>query len=106
MYLFDEAHNFIRNVYNNISSKTGKRAQVIYDYIQQEKIENDKTRIVLLSATPAVNNPYEFALIYNLMRPVLFLKVKQFLINYIFLLTNFASLNKIKKICFKEELWV
>ena len=24
-------------VYNNISSRKGKRAQVIYDYIQQEK---------------------------------------------------------------------
>ena len=37
LYIIDEAHNFIRNVYNNISSKKGKRAQVIYDYIQQEK---------------------------------------------------------------------
>ena len=25
------------NVYNNISSQSGKRAQTIYDYIQQEK---------------------------------------------------------------------
>ena len=69
LYIFDEIHNFIRNVYNNISSKKGKRAQVIYDYIQQEKKENKRTRIVLLSATPAVNNPYEFALIFNLLRP-------------------------------------
>ena len=39
LYIFDEAHNFIKNVYNNISSKKGKRAQVIYDYIQQDKKE-------------------------------------------------------------------
>ena len=37
LFIFDEAHNFIRNVYGNISSKQGKRAQVIYDYIIQEK---------------------------------------------------------------------
>ena len=58
LFIFDEAHNFIRNVYNNISTKNGKRAQVIYDYIQQEKKENNKTRVVLLSATPAINSPY------------------------------------------------
>jgi len=58
-------------VYNNVSSKKGKRAQVIYDYIQQEKKENNNTRIMLLSATPAVNNPFEFALIFNLLRPKL-----------------------------------
>ena len=40
LYIIDEAHNFIRNVYNNISTKQGKRAQVIYDYIQSEKKEN------------------------------------------------------------------
>jgi superfamily II DNA or RNA helicase len=66
LYIFDEAHNFIRNVYNNLTSGTGKRAQIIYDYIQQEKKDNNKTRIILLTATPAVNVPYEFALIFNL----------------------------------------
>lgn len=72
IFIFEEAHNFIRNVYNNISTQHGKRAQVIYDYIQQEKRENKTTRIVLISGTPAVNNPYEIALIYNLMRPDVF----------------------------------
>ncbi len=33
MLIIDEAHNFIRNVYSNISSKKGKRAVSIYDYI-------------------------------------------------------------------------
>ena len=69
LYIIEEAHRFINNVYNNISSKKGKRAQVIYDYIQQEKKDNNNTRIMLLSATPAVNNPFEFALIFNLLRP-------------------------------------
>lgn len=74
LYIIDEAHNFIKNVYNNINSKKGKRAHVIYDYIQQDKKEDDSTRIVLLSGTPAVNNPYELALIFNLMRPDIFPK--------------------------------
>jgi hypothetical protein len=69
LYIFDEAHNFIRNVLNNMTSKTGKRAQVIYDYIVQEKKENDQARVILLSGTPAINNPYEIALIFNLLRP-------------------------------------
>ena len=72
LYIFDEVHNFINNVYNNITSKQGKRAWTIYDYIQQEKRDNDETRIVLITGTPAINNPYEIALIFNLLRPGIF----------------------------------
>lgn len=68
-FFIDEAHNFIRNVYSNINSKHGKRAQVIYDFIKREKIENPGTRIVLISATPAINIPFELALMFNLLRP-------------------------------------
>jgi len=104
LYIFDEVHNFIRNVYNNISSKKGKRAQVIYDYIQQEKKENNKTRIVLLSATPAVNNPYELALIFNLMRPGSF-PTSEAIFNQIFISsTNFSSLNENKKNQFQRRI--
>jgi superfamily II DNA or RNA helicase len=69
LYIFDEAHNFIRNVYNNLTSGTGKRAQIIYDYIVQEKKDNDQARVILISGTPAINSPYELALIFNLLRP-------------------------------------
>ena len=72
IYIFDEVHNFINNVYNNITSKTGKRAFVIYDYIQQEKKEDDDIRIILMTGTPAINNPYEIALMFNLLRPGIF----------------------------------
>lgn len=72
MYIIDEAHNFIKNVYNNITNKQGKRAQVIYDYMIRDQKENDSTRIILMSGTPAVNQPYELALIFNLLRPDLF----------------------------------
>lgn len=72
LYLIDEAHNFIRNVYSNINSKTGKRAQVIYDYIIKDRKENIGNKLVLMSATPAINEPFEFSLIFNMLRPGIF----------------------------------
>ncbi len=69
LYIFDETHNFISNVYSNISSRKGRRAQNIYDYIIQDKTENPGVRVVLLSATPAINRPFEVALLFNLLRP-------------------------------------
>ena len=69
MYIIEEAHNFIRNVYTNISTRSGKRAQVIYDHIIQDKRENEGTRVLCLTATPAINTPFELALMFNLLRP-------------------------------------
>ncbi len=104
IFIVDEAHNFIRNVYNNISSKKGKRAQVIYDYIQQEKKDNNKTRVVLLSGTPAVNNPFEFALIFNLLRPDTF-PASEAIFNQLYISsTNFQSLNENKKNQFQRRI--
>ncbi len=104
IFIIDEAHNFIRNVYNNISSKKGKRAQVIYDYIQQEKKDNNKTRVVLLSGTPAVNNPFEFALIFNLLRPETF-PASEAIFNQLYISsTNFESLNENKKNQFQRRI--
>ena len=104
IFIIEEAHNFIRNVYGNISSKKGKRAQVIYDYIQQEKRDNNKTRILLLTGTPAVNNPYEFALIFNLMRPGAF-PSSEAVFNQIYISsTNFESLNENKKNQFQRRI--
>jgi hypothetical protein len=72
LYIFDEAHNFIRNVYSNLTSKSGKRALTIYEYIIQEKKINPNTRTILITGTPAVNEVFELALIYNLLRPDIF----------------------------------
>ena len=74
LYIFDETHNFISNVYSNITSRKGRRAQTIYDYIIQDKTENAGVRVVLLSATPAINKPFEMALLFNLLRPGTFPK--------------------------------
>ena len=104
LFIIDEAHRFINNVYNNISSKNGKRAQVIYDYIQQEKKENSNVRIMMLSATPAVNNPFEFALIFNLLRPGTF-PTSEAIFEQIFISSaNFQSLNENTKNMFQRRI--
>jgi len=72
VYVIEEAHNFIRNVYGNITSGEGKKALTIYNYIMQEKKMNDRTRVILMSGTPIVNQPFELALIFNLLRPNIF----------------------------------
>lgn len=69
LYIIEEAHNFISNVYSNLSSKKGKRAVNIYDHIIQDKKDNPSSRVVLLSGTPAINKPFELALLFNLLRP-------------------------------------
>jgi superfamily II DNA or RNA helicase len=104
LFIIEEAHRFINNVYNNVSSKNGKRAQVIYDYIQQEKKENPSVRIMMLSATPAVNNPFEFALIFNLLRPGVF-PTSEAIFEQIFISsTNFQSLNENTKNMFQRRI--
>lgn len=72
LFIIDEAHNFINNVYNNLQSETAQKAKHIYDDILQRKREDNKTRIILISGTPIDNKPYELALIYNLLRPGIF----------------------------------
>ena len=104
LFIVDEAHRFINNVYNNVSSKKGKRAQVIYDYIQQEKKENPSVRIMLLSATPAVNNPFEFALIFNLLRPGSFPTSESIFEQLFISSTNFQSLNENTKNMFQRRI--
>lgn len=74
IYIIEEAHMFISNVYSNINTREGRRAQNIYDYIIQDKKDNNDTRIYLLSGTPVVNNPFELALMFNLLRPGTFPK--------------------------------
>ncbi len=104
LFVVDEAHKFITNVYNNVSSKKGKRAQVIYDYIQQEKKENSNTRIMLLSATPVSNTPFEFALIFNLLRPGSFPTSESIFEQLFISSSNFASLNENTKNMFQRRI--
>ena len=72
MYIIDESHNFINNVYTNISSKQGRRALTIYEHIIQDKKDNDGVRVILISGSPAINIPFELGLMFNLLRPDIF----------------------------------
>lgn len=104
LYIVEEAHNFIRNVYSNLSSRQGRRAQNIYDYIIQDQKENEGTRVIMLSGTPAINSPFELALTFNLLRPGIFPKSEaQF--NQEFISTSaYRTLNPSKKNLFQRRI--
>lgn len=92
-YIIDEAHNFINNVYsNNKLNKIEGVGRQIYEYIYKEisKNQDKKTdknsvskvslksssnsvksniKILLISATPIVNEPYELSILFNLLKP-------------------------------------
>jgi hypothetical protein len=68
MYIIEEAHNFISNVYTNLSTKQGRRAISIYEHIIQDKQDSEGTRVILISGSPAINVPFELALMFNLLR--------------------------------------
>ena len=104
IFIIDEVHRFIINVYNNIYNKKGKRAQVIYDYIQQEKKEMSDIRIILLSATPVVNNPFEFILIFNLLRPNIFKASESAFEQFFISSVNYVSLNVNTKNLFQRRI--
>jgi superfamily II DNA or RNA helicase len=105
MYIIEEAHNFIRNVYTNISSKQGKRAQVVYDYIIQDKKDNPDVRVILLTGTPAINTPYELALLFNLLRPGSFPKSEsQFNQIYLSLGSSYQTINEATKNMFQRRI--
>lgn len=69
LYIIDEVHNFIRNVYNNVLAQKPGRGQKIYDYLLKERRENTSTKMILITATPLINHPFELALLFNLLRP-------------------------------------
>jgi hypothetical protein len=71
VYIIDECQKFIGRVLGNIRS--GKYTSLkIYDAILNEKKENDSTKIICMSATPSINEPFELALLFNLLRPDIF----------------------------------
>jgi hypothetical protein len=97
-------HNFIRNVYSNISDNKGKRAQKIYDYIIQEKRDNPDTRVILLSGTPAINKPFELALLFNLLRSNIFPKSENEFNQLFITTTTHQSINKNNKNLFQRRI--
>ncbi|MEM3062152.1 MAG: DEAD/DEAH box helicase family protein [Nitrososphaerota archaeon] len=104
IYIIDEVHNFIRNVYSNINSKMGKRARVIYEYIYKDRKENPNTRVILISATPAINVPFEFALLFNLLRPGIF-PLNEMEFNHLFVTgTTYPILDPLRRNLFERRI--
>lgn len=103
LYIVEEAHNFIRNVYSNLSSKQGRRALTIYDHMIQDQKENEGTRILLLSGSPAINNPYELALLFNLLRPGIFPKSETQFNQEFISSSSYRTLNPAKKNLFQRR---
>lgn len=68
LFIIDEVHNFISNVVSNIQNNTG-RSLLTYDLITDEIKRNKNSRILLLSATPIINRPFEIAVLFNLLKP-------------------------------------
>lgn len=104
IFIIDEVHNFIKNVYSNISSRQGKKAQIIYDMIIKEKQSNPNTRVVCISATPAINYPFELALLFNMLRPGSF-PTSEAQFNSIFVQSgNFPTINNATKNIFQRRI--
>ena len=105
LYIFDEIHLFIRNVYTNVTTKQGHRAQVIYDHIVNDKKENDGVRVIVLSGTPAVNRPFELALLFNLLRPGVFpTSETKFDQMYVTTSSGFSTINESTKNMFQRRI--
>ena len=72
LYIIDEVHNFIRNVYSNVTNQQSVRALEIYEHLKREIKDTKETRIICISGTPVINRPYELGLLFNLLRPGIF----------------------------------
>jgi superfamily II DNA or RNA helicase len=60
LLIIDEVHNLL----SNVMSENSKNGTAIFDMIMNAR----NLKILALSATPAVNDPYELALLFNMLR--------------------------------------
>jgi superfamily II DNA or RNA helicase len=104
LYVIEESHNFINNVYTNLSSQQGRRALTIYEYIIQEKKDNDDVRVVMISGSPAINIPFELGLMFNLLRPGIFPKTEAEFNDMYIANTGYPTINPTKKNSFMRRI--
>jgi len=75
-FVIDEVHNFVRNVRSNMTKinlndyeKIGK-ALFIFNFIRTYKSKYMNTcKVLVMSATPVINDPFELSIIFNMLRP-------------------------------------
>mgnify|MGYP003969093557 CR=1 FL=1 len=70
LLIIDEVHNML----SNVMSEESKNGTAIFDMIMNAR----NLKILALSATPAVNDPYELALLFNMLRGKIMLNGKNF----------------------------
>jgi superfamily II DNA or RNA helicase len=70
LLIIDEVHNML----SNVMSEESKNGTAIFDMIMNAR----NLKIVALSATPAINDPYEIALLFNMLRGKIMLNGKKF----------------------------
>lgn len=70
VYIIDESQIFISRVLSNMRANKNN-ALSIYNEILKDKKENN-CKILCMTATPAMNEPYELAVLFNLLRPDIF----------------------------------
>ena len=71
LYFIDESHNFIHNVFSNMQndhSVESSGALGVYNLMLNEKKINPNVRFILMSATPIMSHPFEYAIMFNLLR--------------------------------------
>ncbi len=68
LFIIDEVHNYIRNVYSNVTSFSSNKMLHTYNYIKDEIANNKLSRLICISGTPVINKPYELALLFNMLR--------------------------------------
>ena len=104
LYIIDEVHNFIHNVYTNLKSKKGKKALTIYQHIVNERQEGNDVRVLCLSATPIKAQPFELSLLFNLLRSNA-LPNEENKFNNLFLASDgYRVLNPDKKLLFQKRI--
>lgn len=104
LYIIDEVHNFIRNVYSNIQNQRSVRAIEIYEHIKRDLQNSQQTKLVCISGTPVINKPFELGLLFNLLRKDIF-PDKEDEFNNIFLTNIYSkSINPITKNLFQRRI--
>ena len=76
LFLIEEGHLFISNVYSNkykpSKKKTSARALTIYNTIKDDLAKNKNSRVIVMTGSPVVNTPFELSILFNLLHPGLF----------------------------------
>lgn len=68
----EEAHVFINGVTNSFKQNTSGKFTKIYNKITEIMKRNEENRLLLLTGTPIVNDPYELSIMFNLLKPGIF----------------------------------